>query len=393
MPCIEEDLHQTNSIYKGCQQPLKNAEKRISCVNDESSPSLNNTKTCINYKNPIFEKKTSTSPFIMNENVHQNLDYFDQIRGSKNVVSLNPLEKAAVHAAQYLTMDPLEKMRRQVDQTLQAKLGLIQTKLDNARDPKNKTQRKIYVGNITPSINGEFLKQLFTQTLLIMYPQWNIPGQDCVVEVQYRDGNKYCFLEFCSMEMASAAIQVNGVNILDTQLQVSRPTGFLDPLECERAVHEAERELQKFRSGQDETPLLRQPGYSELVTKIKGPHFRPESITNEEKLLESSYLSFDGIVTAAGLDSVEEVKELYQDIKDKADEFGGFVRLVIPRPPVGMKGSEVFGKGQYGKAFVEFSSSTSALSALQAIDGMVFDGRTVSVQFVSEKDFLRAYGL
>jgi len=50
-------------------------------------------------------------------------------------------------------------MRRQVEQTLEAKLGLLQTKTDNACDPKNKTQRKVYIGNLIPNVNGEFLKR------------------------------------------------------------------------------------------------------------------------------------------------------------------------------------------------------------------------------------------
>jgi len=89
-------------------------------------------------------------------------------------------------------------------------------------------------------------------------------------EVQYREGNKYCFLEFRTMDMATAALQVNGVMLMGTQLQVSRPTGFLDPVDCEKAVKDAEQELAKFRSGEDEGPLLRQPGYTELLAKIKG---------------------------------------------------------------------------------------------------------------------------
>merc|ERR1712224_374540 len=100
----------------------------------------------------------------------------------------------------------------------------------------------------------------------------------------------------------------------------------------------------------------------------------------------SAYLSFDGIVTEAALDSVEEIKECYEDIKGKADEFGGFVRIVIPRPPLGMRGSDVFGKGQYGKAFVQFNSVDTASLVHQALNGMIFDGRIVSVQFISEKE-------
>merc|ERR1711904_475257 len=211
----------------------------------------------------------TTASTAVHKSVSGGLDYFTQLRATGCAIALNPLEKATVHAAQYLAMDPLEKMRRQVEQTLEAKLGLLQTKLDNARDPKNKTQRKIYIGNLTSNINGEFLKQLFTHTLAISYPQWNMSGQDSVIEVQYRDGNKYCFMELRTMEMATAALQVNGVCVLGTQIQVSRSIGFLDPMECEKAVKEVEKELTKFRSGDDETMLIRQPRFTELVNKIK----------------------------------------------------------------------------------------------------------------------------
>jgi splicing factor U2AF subunit len=322
------------------------------------------------------------------------LDYFAQLRALGNAISLNPLEKAAVHAAQYLAMDPLEKMRRQVEQTLEAKLGLLQTKLDNARDPKNKTQRKVYVGNLTPNVNGEFLKQLFTQTLVISYPQWNIPGQDSVVEVQHRDGNKYCFLELRTMEMATAALQINGVTVLGAQLQVSRSIGFLDPVECERAVKEVEQELIRFRSGEDEGPLIRQPGYAELVTKIKEHNtgiFKHSDNLDSETL--SAYLSIDSIVTVSSLDSFEEVQELYEDVKAKVSEYGEIICLVIPRPPMGVKGKDLFGKSHYGKVLVQFETSETAVNTKKALNGMIFDGRTVSVYSVTKADFTKAIGI
>merc|ERR1711933_80889 len=271
--------------------------------------------------------------------------------------------------------------------------GLLQTKLDNARDPKNKTQRKIYVGNLTPNINGEFLRQLFTQTLLISYPQWNFPGQDSVVEVQYRDGNKYCFLELRTMEMATAALQVNGVTVLGAQLQVSRSTGFLDPVDCEKAVKEAEQELARFRSGEDEGPLLRQLGYSDLVAKIKGQQIETNSHNDHIFDIHSTYLSFDGVVTASALDSVDEVQELYEDIKSKSSEYGEVKRIVVPRPPMGVKGLDVFGKGYYGKAYVQFGTVDAAEAAKRSLHGMTFDGRKVIVQSVHEVDFFKVLGI
>merc|ERR1712186_42056 len=77
-------------------------------------------------------------------------NYFAYLNAVRKTISLNTLEKAGLHASQYLALDPLEKIRRQVEQTLEAKLGLLQTKLENARDPMNKTQRRIYIGNLTP---------------------------------------------------------------------------------------------------------------------------------------------------------------------------------------------------------------------------------------------------
>lgn len=286
-------------------------------------------------------------------------------------------------------MDPLEKMRRQIRNTLETKLGLLQTKLDSARDPKNRTQRKIYVGNLISSMDGEFLKKLFTHTLKMGYPQWNINGQDFVVEVQYRDGNKYCFLEFRTIEMASAALQVNGVYILGSQIHVSRSIGYLDPIECEKAVKEAEYNLSKYRVGEDEGQLLCQTEFIELVNRIKNV----DSMPNDDITMLSPFLSFDNIVTSCSLDSDKEIRDIYEDLKAKASEYGKVVRVVIPRPSVGVNGIEVLGKLQYGKAFVQFDKIIAAEKAKKALNGIIFDGRLVNVKTTNETTFIKALGI
>lgn len=175
---------------------------------------------------------------------------------------------------------------------------------------------------IEHSVNKiHFVRQLLTQTLLISYPQWSVPGQDCVIEVQYRDGNKYCFLEFRTMEMAIAALQINDVTVLDTQLHVSRPTGFLDPAECEKVVKETEQELAKFRSGENDGLFLRQPGYTKLIAKIRSQQIiKGEQISDEvEKIsIESSaYVCFENIITVSTLESNEKIYEQYNHVKSK----------------------------------------------------------------------------
>lgn len=357
---------------------ISRLSSNLETVGKEKRASPNISSTSIHRSKIVSSPNTITS----------GLDYFSELRAA-GPSHYNPPDKAVIHAAQYLSLDPLEKMRRQTEQTLEAKLGLLQTKLDNARDPKNKTQRKIYIGNLTSTVNGEFLKQLFTQTLAMGYPQWNLQNQDFVVDVQYRDGNKYCFLEFRTMEMATAALQVNGVSVFGTQIHVSRSIGFLDPMECERAVKEVELDLTKFRSGDDQGPLQRQSGFTELIAKIKANYLIP----NDDTAMLSSFLCFNSLVTPASLDSNEEVQELYEDIKIKSSEYGKIVRVVIPRPPVGVSGLDVFGRSQYGKAFVQFDKITAAENARKALNGIIFDGRRVTVKSVSEMIFIRALGI
>lgn len=139
---------------------------------------------------------------------------------------------------------------------LEAKLNQARARATASRDMRNKTQRKVYIGNVSPQMTTEFIRQLFSQTLLISYPEWNVPGQDIIVDVQHKEGAKYAFVEFKAIEQAHAALQINGVSVLNTTLLVTRPQGFIDPADCDRAVEEAERQLAAFRRGEDETPLF-----------------------------------------------------------------------------------------------------------------------------------------
>eukprot|EP00747_Dinoflagellata_sp_TGD_P153752 gnl/TRDRNA2_/TRDRNA2_177431_c1_seq1.p1 gnl/TRDRNA2_/TRDRNA2_177431_c1~~gnl/TRDRNA2_/TRDRNA2_177431_c1_seq1.p1 ORF type:complete len:392 (-),score=-1.51 gnl/TRDRNA2_/TRDRNA2_177431_c1_seq1:254-1429(-) len=336
-------------------------------------------------------------PGILKQNTQNRINYCTELRARKNhPANLNPIEKAATHAAHYLAMDPIEKLRRQVEQTVEAKLSLLMTKLENARDPKNKTQRKIYVGNLTSNVNGEFLKKLFTQTLLISYPQWNVPGQECVVEVQYRGGNKYCFIEFRTIEMAVAALQVNGVTVLDTQLHVSRPTGFLDPNDCEKAAKDAEDELNEFRSGKNDEPLLRQPGYSDLITKIRDQQIMARQISLHENCIESKdsspYACLKNLVTASSMESDKELRALYDNVKGKIQEYGKALQMIIPVPPIGVKISEVFGRGHYGKILLEFADADSLNRVKLGLDGRTFEGRKITFETISHYAFVKAVG-
>merc|ERR1711904_133526 len=160
-------------------------------------------------------------------------------------------------------------------------------------------------------------------------------------------------------------------------------------MECEKAVKEVEQELRRFRTGEDVGPLIRQLGFIDLVTNIKSSPLK----INHDSSFCSPFLCLDGLVTASSLDSNHEVQELYEDIKVKVSEFGKVIGMVIPIPPLGIKGLDVFGKGKYGKAFVQFETIAAAESTKKALHGMIFDGRAVIVESISEVTFTRALGI
>lgn len=94
------------------------------------------------------------------------LDYFSQVRGP--------------------VVDQWAALRRTTETRLEAKLSALRAKALQAKDPKNRTQRKVYIGNVLPTLTTDFLRQLFTKTLLISFPQWNVPGVDIIVDVSAR---------------------------------------------------------------------------------------------------------------------------------------------------------------------------------------------------------------
>merc|ERR1712113_1088841 len=95
---------------------------------------------------------------------------------------------------------------------------------------------------------------------------------------------------------------------------------------------------------------FRQTGYSELVSKIKFQLLEIQSKNKESTVnITSSYLCFENIVTSFTLNSRDEIQELYEDVWVKTNEFGETLRILIPRPPLGIEVNEVFGMGYMAK--------------------------------------------
>lgn len=94
----------------------------------------------------------------------------------------------------------------------------------------NKKNKEIYVGNLLVGVvTADTLKQLFDSSLSIAFPNKENPLVKPVVHVQMASDMKYAFIQLQTEEMASAAIQLNGMELCGRHMTIARPSGWVDP--------------------------------------------------------------------------------------------------------------------------------------------------------------------
>jgi len=88
---------------------------------------------------------------------------------------------------------------------------------------------QVYVGNIQPgSINKDQIIRLFNESLTAVFPNCNLP----VCGINMHSGGKYCFLEFRDKDLCTAALDLDGFQILGLTLSVKRPASYEAARHC-----------------------------------------------------------------------------------------------------------------------------------------------------------------
>ena len=86
-----------------------------------------------------------------------------------------------------------------------------------------KCERELHVGNLTPGqINRDQLYKFFNESVQAVFPNQGL----AVLGANMHSGGKYCFIEFKTMEMCTAALDLNGFVLLGVALTVSRPAAY-----------------------------------------------------------------------------------------------------------------------------------------------------------------------
>ncbi|KAL4433887.1 hypothetical protein ABPG75_000328 [Micractinium tetrahymenae] len=281
---------------------------------------------------------------------------------------------AKLRSANQVT-DPAEIARQMQEQQLRARQLVLQQQALSAVAAASKTQREVYVGNLTAGlVTADMLRQLFNSTMAAAFPDMAKEGIDPVVNVSVHTEGKYAFVELRTPEMATASLQLNGqVQLLGATLSIGRPSGYVDPGKAAAAAVVAAEALAKFQA--------------------ESAHLRKQSgLVSEETLKaeDTCYLQVDGMITAEVLADEGEYNEVLADIHDECSKYGTVLRVVVPRPPVPDQAAQLMGSGVYGKAFVQFLDVEGARKAREAVSGRMFAGSTVEATFMQPQQFMDA---
>eukprot|EP00884_Botryococcus_braunii_P018779 jgi/Botrbrau1/5585/Bobra.97_2s0015.1 len=289
---------------------------------------------------------------------------------------------------------PEEVARQMQEQQLKARQLVLQQQAACAIAAASKTQREVYVGNLTAGlVTEEALRQLFNTTMKAAFPDKVQPGLEPVVSVSMHSEGRYAFIELRTPEMASAALTLsNQVQLLGQSISVGRPSGYVDPTKAQVAAAAAAAALEAFKAGDTQAAEihLSSAGISvegfgmarPTVTfpAAAGPGYAGEAVP---QVAATSYLQVSGMVSPEVLDDDIEYKEVIEDLKEECGKHGEVVNVVVPRPEDPAARAALFGQYNFGKAFVEFGNPEAAAAARAAIHGRLFAGSTVITEFVT----------
>ena len=129
----------------------------------------------------------------------------------------------------------------------------------NASQPaNNKKQRELYVGNVpTGAVSESMMKELFAQ-MLNQCPGFKADLGAPVLNVQVRTGGAasgngtgatFAFVEFRDEECAATIAAFNGMELYGRNLKISRPNGYVAPIEPVRPLDIPEEIMKRFGLG------------------------------------------------------------------------------------------------------------------------------------------------
>eukprot|EP00466_Bigelowiella_natans_P018139 jgi/Bigna1/77071/fgenesh1_pg.45_\ len=272
-----------------------------------------------------------------------------------------------------------------------------------SKNDPNKKAREIYVGNITVGVTSDMLASLFDSAL----------GPNVVAGCTMNDSGKYCFIEFKTPEIATRALQLNGMDLVGRPLKVGRPAGYnpggggvlgglgpsmgltgtmglgLGGIGAGAGLLGAATGLGGFGGLAMRNPLMMAAGLQmqqaaaaaalsgglggmmninpAITSGITGINTTVATTTSSTVAPPPSQnIVLENMITEKMLQDEREYKECLEDIKIECEGFGEVANVTISKDGI-----------DRGKVFVSFKTTKAAEAALKDLNGRVFDGNTV----------------
>lgn len=284
-----------------------------------------------------------------------------------------------------------------------------------AMNMQTKKARSIYVGNLALGLVSETLISQFFNTALAKDPP-------AVADVWMSSQQTYCFVEFHTIEDASASLSLDGTVLCGRALRIGRPKDYAGdgPMGSTMGAHgmpfgmngglgallsggiTAQMAMAQALAAQQvptaptlpPNPLL-SIGAAGLAVQQAAALRSAAATPAVPAVPPTQVLVLMNMVTPNDLFDDDEFADILEDIHDECGKHGSIQGVHIPRPvaqpkpipvgdhaaaehPVGTLQAAVIG---LGKVFVKFSTAGEAQAARGSLEGRRFSGRTVTTTF------------
>jgi len=90
--------------------------------------------------------------------------------------------------------------------------------------------RRLYIGNLPPLVSEDQIHSRFRQAIAVAMgqPEHSLdpPEADPILSVYINHERRFCFLEFKTIEMTTACMQLDGLDLLGTKVKIKRPNDY-----------------------------------------------------------------------------------------------------------------------------------------------------------------------
>jgi splicing factor U2AF subunit len=311
-----------------------------------------------------------------------------------------------------------------------------------------KPARELYFGNLYGQVSEAALRQVLEASLYAAFPDTkaavDASGATCspVLKTIVHPNGKFGFAEFRAPEHATACLALDGQIPVGTSggfLLVARPVTYTEPvrLAAEAACRRAPRggalpyptpaaeaaaagARQRMAADAEAAAVLvgeavggggaggaggagdagqaqqggaaaGGAGAAAAAAAGEGKDANAAAPASDSALV---VVAVRGMATAATLRDPQDHTEVLEDLRAECERHGVVTGVVVPRPPraqselaeqlLGAEGTP------YGLALARFADPLAAARCRAAVDGRVFDGRTLEARLEPEAEFLAA---